>query len=90
MQKIKLNTGSLVKSLCGREYSELFIILKIENGFAYLTNGKSRPIENPKKKNIKHLYTLLIETTLGEKINNEKITNGDIIKFLKDYIKLQK
>lgn len=88
--EIKFKTGSLVKALCGREYSELFIIVKIEGNYAYLSNGKSRPIEKPKKKNIKHLYKLLIETPLSEMINNSKITNGDIIKYLKDYIKLQK
>lgn len=90
MQKIKLKNGSLVKALCGREYSENFIIYKIEGNFAYLTNGKTRPIENPKKKNLKHLYTLLIDTPLGEKIDNKKVINADIIKYLKDYTKTQK
>ena len=85
MQKNKLKVGSLVKALCGREYAELFVISKIENGFAYLTNGKSRTIQNTKKKNLKHLYCLLVDTPLCEKFIENKITNADIIKFIKDF-----
>ena len=77
--------GAVVKAIAGRESEELFIILKVENNFAYLINGKSRPIENPKKKNIKHLF-LLCRSELSN-INFDKLTNALVINYLKDYNK---
>ena len=77
--------GALVKANAGRELNKIFIILNVENGFAYVVNGKSRPIENPKKKNIKHLE-LLQKTELVE-LDYNNLTNAQIIKFIKDYKK---
>ena len=52
------SNGDIVKAIAGREKEKLFIVYDIHDNFAYLVNGKSRPIENPKKKNIKHLFLL--------------------------------
>lgn len=77
--------GAVVRAISGREKNELFIILKVENGYAYLVNGKSRPIENPKKKNFKHLNLLCKSELTG--LDLENLTNANVIKFLKDYNK---
>jgi len=80
-----LYSGAIVKSIAGRETNDIFIILKIDKGFAYLVNGKSRPIENPKKKNLKHLELLQKSELVELDLNN--LTNAQIIKYLKDYKK---
>lgn len=50
--------GTVVKSKSGHDKSEYFIITHFQNGFVYIANGKSRMLQNPKKKNLKHLcYT---------------------------------
>ena len=77
------NNGDIVKAIAGREKEELFIIYKIDNNFAYLVNGKSRRIENPKKKNIKHLFLLCKSEYTS--INTQDLTNALVIKYLKDY-----
>ena len=77
--------GSIVKAIYGREKGDIFIILKREGNFVYLVNGKSRPLENPKKKNIKHIY--LLNKDCLKDINLEKLTNAHVIKYLKDYNK---
>ena len=51
-----LDKGSIVKSTYGREKGEIFIITNKIGNYVYLTNGKSRLLEKPKKKNIKHIY----------------------------------
>jgi ribosomal protein L14E/L6E/L27E len=79
------NNGDIVKAIAGREKEELFIIYNIDNNFAYLVNGRSRQIENPKKKNIKHLF-LLCRSELSN-INFDKLTNALVINYLKDYNK---
>ena len=77
------NNGDIVKAIAGREKGELFIVYNIQNNFAYLINGKSRPIENPKKKNIKHLFLLCKSEFTRIDIND--LTNSLVIKYLKDY-----
>lgn len=76
-------SGAVVRAIAGREKNEIFVILKIENNFAYLINGKSRPLECPKKKNFRHLQMLKSNSDL----NLNLINNCDVIKYLKDYIK---
>ena len=77
--------GAIVKAIAGREINEIFIITHVENGYAYLVNGKSRPIENPKKKNIKHLQLLQKSEFVALDFNN--LTNTHIIKIIKDFKK---
>lgn len=72
-------------AVAGREKNRLFIITKIEDQWVYLVDGKTRKLENPKKKNIKHINLKKRENTFTEKIINQTITNCDIIKILKDY-----
>ena len=76
-------SGAVVISIAGREKNQTFLILKTEGNVAYLINGKARPIESPKKKNIKHLQLLNKDSSLD--MNN--VTNAEIIKFLKDFNK---
>ncbi len=48
--------GSVVTAKAGRDKGSLFAVLKIDDkGFAYIADGKSRKIEKPKKKNLRHL-----------------------------------
>jgi ribosomal protein L14E/L6E/L27E len=76
-------SGAVVISIAGREKNQTFLILKTEGNVAYLINGKARPIESPKKKNFKHLQLL----SKSSNLDFEKLTNADVIKFLKDYNK---
>jgi ribosomal protein L14E/L6E/L27E len=48
--------GQLAASKCGRDRGEPYLVLEIINeAFVYLVNGDKRRVENPKRKNIKHL-----------------------------------
>ena len=77
--------GAVVRAIAGREKNEIFIIWNVDDNYAYLINGKSRPIENPKKKNIKHLNLLCKSELTG--LDLENLTNAHTIKYLKDYNK---
>lgn len=77
--------GALVKATQGRESGELFIILNDDSEYAYLANGKTRTILQPKKKNKKHLY--LIKKSEDVNLNLEGLTDAHIIKYIKDYNK---
>lgn len=49
------DAGTLVRALAGREENELFFVVGMSDGFPLLVNGKGRKLENPKRKNPRHL-----------------------------------
>ena len=51
---MELKIGAVVQSVRGHDEG-FFAVLQREGKFAYLANGKQRPLEKPKKKNIRHL-----------------------------------
>mgnify|MGYP002707489308 CR=1 FL=1 len=52
---MKFKISDLVLATSGREKGEYFIIKKIVGNNVMLVNGKTRPLSNPKVKNIKHI-----------------------------------
>lgn len=51
---MELKIGAVVQSLRGHDEG-FFAVVRMEEKFAYLANGKLRPLEKPKKKNLRHL-----------------------------------
>ena len=79
------SVGAVVSSTAGREKGEIFLILNEVGEYAYLINGKSRTIENPKKKNKKHLHLLCKSEVAGLDINS--LSNAQVKNFLNNYCK---
>ena len=50
--------GSIVRSLAGHDKNDFQVVIKAEDDFVYVCNGKSRRLERPKKKNLKHVKKL--------------------------------
>ncbi len=50
-----MRAGDMVLALKGRFGGEYFFVTAVEEGFAYVADGKKRKAANPKKKSIKHL-----------------------------------
>jgi ribosomal protein L14E/L6E/L27E len=51
---MELKIGTVVQSLRGRDEG-FFIVVGFDERFAYLADGRSRLLEKPKKKNLRHL-----------------------------------
>ena len=62
--------------MAGHDKGQMYIVIKEDGDFAYLSDGKTRKLENPKKKNRKHLQIVKTDT---DKVLLEKIRNGQII-----------
>lgn len=80
MQEIEI--GTVVVSLQGRDKDKIYIVKYVENGYAYLVDGRQRTLACPKKKKLKHIRkTEKIAKTVQEKLkNNEKILDSEIRK----------
>ena len=59
MQAVKkmdsLKRGIIVKSKSGHDQGSFYVVLKAEDGFVWIADGRRRKCEKPKRKNPKHL-----------------------------------
>ncbi|HBB19087.1 MAG TPA: hypothetical protein DCZ62_01465 [Ruminococcus sp.] len=52
---MKRQLGSVVKAQAGRDSGGFFAVVGLEEEYCFIADGKSRKLERPKRKNIKHL-----------------------------------
>ena len=84
---MEYTVGQVVYSKCGHDKGKAFIVTEIEEDFLYLTDGKSRKMDKPKKKKTKHVQiTNYYDDELKTKIENgEYLLDPDFVKALKKY-----
>ena len=83
MQNIK--KGFIVRSLLGHDKNEIFVVITVDHNLVYLANGKNKSVDNPKKKNIKHVEYLNYSEELSQLLDSNKLNNSHIIRVLKNY-----
>ena len=76
--------GLVVKAVAGRDKDSFFVITEAEKSFVMIADGKSRPLDRPKRKNIKHLRAT------GSVLCIDEITNKKLRRALSEYSKLTK
>ena len=52
---MKLTKGSVVIAEAGRDSGAQFVVVGLDEGFCFIADGKSRKLDKPKRKNIKHI-----------------------------------
>ncbi len=50
-----MKIGDIVVSLCGHDIGEWYVVCEVDKNFVYLADGKTKPLQKPKKKKIKHV-----------------------------------
>ena len=50
--------GGIAESIQGRDSGKLYVICSVQGDSVYVADGVKRRLENPKKKNVKHLKLL--------------------------------
>lgn len=79
---ISLQRGQVVKSKKGRDEGQVFVIIEIiDDNYLLLVNGKSRKLEKPKKKKVKHIS--IYEDIIN--LDVKDINDSYIRKMLKPY-----
>ena len=75
------NIGEFAKSKAGHDKEEIFIIINKEEEYVYLVDGKSRILDKPKKKKIKHIQVInQIDEELQRKLETNLILRDEDIK----------
>ena len=74
--------SNIVRSVAGRDAGSLFFVLATEGDFLLLADGKTRPVERPKRKRRKHakLYRSDGGSLSGRIRSSEQITNSELRK----------
>ena len=68
--------GRIVFSKAGRDKNHLMVVVSADDKFLYLCDGKERPLEKPKRKNVKHAAvtnTFLDENSYKDMIELEGV-----------------
>ena len=47
--------GRVVRSKSGHDKGKFYVVLQAAGDFVHLTDGRLKPISNPKRKNVKHI-----------------------------------
>jgi ribosomal protein L14E/L6E/L27E len=77
--------GRVVRSKAGRDVGKFYVIVKIlDDRYVFISDGKQRTEEKPKKKRLKHLdFTDLVAENIKLLVlENKQISNSVIRKFL--------
>lgn len=75
MNNTVIAAGMVVKSMAGHDSGSYYAVIRVENGFAYIADGKLRKVESPKKKNPLHLQKTLTTVELVD-ITNKKLRSA--------------
>ena len=76
------------KSLSGHDKNHYYFVIKKEDGFLFLVNGTTRPLEKPKKKNEKHIQIIKKLPSEILEILKEEQTDLTIKRAIKRYEEL--
>jgi len=87
IEKHKIEKADVVVSLNGRDEGKRFLVIRTEDEYALLVDGRLRKVEKPKRKKQKHVkLESRAEHILSEKIiSGEKVTNKEIRRMLSEY-----
>lgn len=90
MNEKNFKIGQLVCSKCGRDRGNFYLVFEIINDFfVYLVDGNKRRMENPKRKNVKHLrvFPVVAEELADRWEAGQVVSNGEVRKVIASLIK---
>ena len=76
---MRLQSGTVVCAVAGKEKNQFYLVIKLEGRFAFLADGKHRPLEKPKRKNLRHIRPT------SEIWETEGLTNKELRRKLCEY-----
>ena len=80
-----IERGALVESLAGHDKGETFAIINLVDGnYVLIANGRTRKVNNPKRKKTKHIKLLNTKIDLEHFEKNGGLTDGDLKKAIKE------
>lgn len=76
--------GKLARSKAGHDKKNIYVILREDDAYVYLVDGKIRTVDKPKKKNKKHIQIIKKFQT---ETDSKKWNDLEIKQMIKEYQK---
>ncbi|MCQ4023057.1 MULTISPECIES: KOW domain-containing RNA-binding protein [unclassified Ruminococcus] len=75
-----IQRGLVVRAKSGRDKNRFFVVICCDGEYAYIADGKTRRLEKPKRKNVKHLF--VTNTVIPvDSINTDKLIKSQLRDF---------
>ena len=68
-----LEKGTVVRSSAGRDKGKLLAVMQSEENRVFVCDGKERPIDRPKSKNIRHVESISVSLEETELATNRAL-----------------
>lgn len=82
--------GMLAFSRAGHDKDTVYMIIREEADFVYVSDGKIKSVDAPKKKNKKHIQIVkkVMDEDVAKRLQQGKtVRNEEIKKIIKDFLK---
>ncbi len=82
--------GMLAFSKAGHDRQTVYMIMKEDAEYVYLSDGRLKTVERPKKKNKKHIQPIKqgMDEAITEKLKQQiPVRNEEVKKVIKDFIR---
>ena len=81
-------TGHFATARAGHDAGVLYVIVREEGGYVYLSDGRLRTVQHPKKKNCKHIQIIreTVQADILDRLQREETVFDHEIKYaIKQY-----
>lgn len=85
----RFEPGMLAWSRAGHDNGTLYVILDVEEEYVFLTDGRLKPVEKPKKKKKKHIQVKRIIPEELEQMSKETIKNEEIRRVIRRFANVE-
>ena len=68
-----LEKGTVVRSLAGRDKGKLLAVMQSDESCVLVCDGKERPVDRPKSKNIRHVESVGVSLSENETATNRAL-----------------
>ena len=80
-----MTIGRIVLVKRGRDKGSFMVVVKVEDGFVFIADGRSRKLGKPKRKNIKHVTPTRVVAKLMPD-GGRSLQDADIRKALRTFV----
>lgn len=81
----RFEPGMFVWSRAGHDNGQLYVILRVDGEYLFLTDGRLKPIEKPKKKKKKHVQVIRQIDPEFAGMSEATIKNEDIRRIIRRF-----
>lgn len=68
-----LSAGNAAVSLAGKDKDRFYVVVSADDIYVYVCDGKYHPLDNPKRKNPKHIMAVGVDLTKEQMVSDRTL-----------------